>query len=68
MYAFKVFDACASNTTKGGLSIKLALRESQQITLIQSDHLSIAYTRLISGAPDLTFSHEYTAINTRCHS
>ena len=32
--------------------INLALSESQQTTRIQSDQLSVAHTKSISGAPD----------------
>lgn len=47
--------------------INLALRESEQTTRIQSDHLSVAHTRSISGAPDFRFSQDYTAVNTPVH-
>lgn len=47
--------------------INLALRESQQTTRIQSDQLSVAHTRSISGAPDFRFSQDYTAVNAPCH-
>ena len=47
--------------------INLALRESEQTTRIQSDHLSVAHTRSISGARDFRFSQDYTAVNTPVH-
>ena len=45
----------------------MALRESQQITRIQSDQLSVAHgTRSMPGTPYFRFSQDYTVVNARC--
>ena len=45
----------------------MALCESQQITRIQRDQLSVAHgTRSFPGTPYFRFSQDYTVVNARC--